>query len=177
MIIGLSGYARSGKDTVAKTLINQYGFERIAFADPIRDMLVFVNPILENGSRLNEELRDIGWENLKLRSEVRRLLQELGMAGREIMGNDIWIISALRKMDDPNQHYVITDVRFENEAHMIKQLNGQIWRIERESVGPINGHTSELDLNDFDFDRVIHNNSTLDSLELAVKTRMAMLIA
>ena len=104
MIVGLSGYARSGKDTVAKTLINQYGFERIAFADPIRDMLVFVNPILENGSRLNEELRDVGWDNLKLRSEVRRLLQELGMAGREIMGNDIWIISALRKMDDSNQH-------------------------------------------------------------------------
>jgi hypothetical protein len=177
MIIGLSGYARSGKDTVANVLINQYGFERVAFADPIRDMLVFVNPILENGSRLNEELRDIGWENLKLRSEVRRLLQELGMAGREIMGNDIWIISFLKKLEDPNVHYVVTDVRFENEAVMIKQLGGQLWRIERESVGPVNGHVSELELNTWDFDRVIHNNSTIDSLELAVKTRMAMLIA
>ena len=60
---------------------------------------------------------------------------------------------------------------------MIMQLGGQICSIVRESVGPINGHTSELDLHGFDFDRVIHNNSTLDSLELAVKTRMAMLIA
>ena len=46
--------------------------------------------------------------------EVRRLLQELGMAGREIMGNDICIISALRKMDYSNQQYVVTDFRFEN---------------------------------------------------------------
>ena len=36
MIIGLSGYARSGKDTVAELLVLNYGFKRVAFADGIR---------------------------------------------------------------------------------------------------------------------------------------------
>ena len=49
MIIGLTGYARSGKDTVAKILVDNYGYKRIAFADKIRELLVEINPILENG--------------------------------------------------------------------------------------------------------------------------------
>ena len=32
-IIGLSGYARSGKDEAAKVLVEELGFPRVAFAD------------------------------------------------------------------------------------------------------------------------------------------------
>jgi dephospho-CoA kinase len=38
-IIGLTGYAGSGKDTVRNILEAKHGFDGIAFADPIRDML------------------------------------------------------------------------------------------------------------------------------------------
>jgi hypothetical protein len=54
MIIGLSGYARSGKDTVAELLVLNYGFKRMAFADGIRESLIALNPILHDGHRLNE---------------------------------------------------------------------------------------------------------------------------
>ena len=46
VVIGLSGYASSGKDTVAQFLIEEHGFEKIAFADPIRNMLLAMNPIV-----------------------------------------------------------------------------------------------------------------------------------
>ena len=46
MIIGLTGYARSGKDTVAQILVDKFGFTRVAFADPIRDFCYQVNPIV-----------------------------------------------------------------------------------------------------------------------------------
>ena len=49
MIIGLSGYAQSGKDTVAKVLIEEYGFTRIAFADKIREFLYDLNPQVKVG--------------------------------------------------------------------------------------------------------------------------------
>jgi dephospho-CoA kinase len=39
MIIGLTGYAQSGKDTVANILVENYGYQRVAFADPIRALL------------------------------------------------------------------------------------------------------------------------------------------
>jgi dephospho-CoA kinase len=47
MIIGLSGYSRSGKDEVAKILVEDYGFTRIAFADKIRELLYEMNPIVD----------------------------------------------------------------------------------------------------------------------------------
>jgi dephospho-CoA kinase len=45
-LIGLSGYARSGKDEAAKVLIEEFGFKRIAFADKLRDFLYALDPIV-----------------------------------------------------------------------------------------------------------------------------------
>jgi dephospho-CoA kinase len=78
VIIGLSGYARSGKDTVAELLVLNYGFKRMAFADGIREALSALNPILHDGMRLNEVVKEYGWELAKSKDEVRRLLQVLG---------------------------------------------------------------------------------------------------
>ena len=38
MIIGISGKKRSGKDTVADFLIQEYGFIKYGFADPIKQI-------------------------------------------------------------------------------------------------------------------------------------------
>ena len=65
MIIGVSGYARSGKDTIAEVLIMNYGFKRLAFADNIRKAVKVLNPILENGKRVNEMVKEFGWEVTK----------------------------------------------------------------------------------------------------------------
>ena len=95
MIIGLSGYARSGKDTVAGMLIGLHGYDNRAFADGVRQFLVHLNPILEDGHRLNEVIRDYGWEYTKGRTEVRRLLQELGLGVRDFFGTTCWIDRAM----------------------------------------------------------------------------------
>jgi hypothetical protein len=55
-------------------------------------------------------------------------------------------------------------VRFKNEAARIKNLGGQIWRINRVNVGPANDHISEIDLDDWGFDGVITNNSDMPNL-------------
>lgn len=38
-IVAISGWKRSGKDTAAEYLINKYGAKRIAFADPLKEMV------------------------------------------------------------------------------------------------------------------------------------------
>ena len=86
MIIGLTGYARSGKDSVAKVLVDHYGFIRLAFADPIRDLLLEVNPILDKGNRLSSLVDEYGWDIAKAQPEVRRLLQTLGVGARKVFG-------------------------------------------------------------------------------------------
>ena len=172
MIIGLSGYAQSGKDTVAEYLVKERGFTRVAFADPIREFLLELNPILENGLHLTSVVDEFGWELAKKKEEVRRLLQATGVAARKHVDQDLWVIAAMRKMDEGVKDYVITDVRFQNEGVMIKQAGGQLWRIERIGVGPVNEHVSEHDLDNWEFDDFIHNNSTIEDLEFAVKTRL-----
>jgi len=176
MIIGLTGYARSGKDTVAKVLVDNYGFERIAFADPIRELLLRINPILNNGYHLNEHVREFGWELAKSRTEVRRLLQDLGVGARDILGADIWVTTALKKMSNTNKNYVITDVRFQNEASTIKVANGVLWRVERPNVSAVNNHVSESELSEHPVDITLLNNGTIEDLVASVKARMVGLL-
>lgn len=175
MIIGLSGYAQSGKDTAANYLIQQFGFKRLSFADPIKEFLKAINPILEDGHRLNELIHKFGWDLIKNRTEVRRLLQETGMTARKMFGKDFWIEQALLDTD-PLQRYVVSDVRFINEADYIRDLGGTIWRINRIDNKPINAHISEIAMDDYSFDFVLQNDGLVEDLHLQIRTRMMSLV-
>jgi hypothetical protein len=161
MIIGLAGYAQSGKDTVAAHLEGNHNFERIAFADPIKALTLKINPALA------QVVYDHGWDAAKAIPENRRFLQDLGLGAREIIHEDIWVNKALSMMVDEG-NYVITDVRFKNEAEVLKLAGAQIWRVERTGVEAVNNHISEHDLDTWEFDAYIHNNSTLEDLMFLV---------
>jgi hypothetical protein len=131
-LIGLNGYARTGKDTLASILVEKYGYRRIAFADTIRSFLYEVNPMVGcSPSGYLQDLVDlVGWDKAKEEPQVRRLLQDLGVAARKLINEDVWITAALADLD-PHEKVVIADVRFENEAAMIRLLGGQLWRVKR----------------------------------------------
>ena len=177
MIIGLTGYAQSGKDTVAKILVENYGYTRIAFADKIRDFLYETNPMFDAiaGEPMfvkNKVDRD-GWEEAKKSPHIRRLLQTSGVAARKVFGDLFWVQQALRDVHFEG-NYVITDVRFTNEADAIKKYdNSQLWRIKRLGVDAINGHVSEHEMDGYPVDQIFVNNTTVEDLEMLVKTRMA----
>ena len=164
MIIGLSGYARSGKDTVAELLVLNYEFKRVAFADGIRDALIALNPILHDGHRLNEIVQMYGWDVAKSKDEVRRLLQVMGTeVGRKLINEDVWVWRLFNTIGD-NERIVIPDVRFPNEANMVKDRGGEVWRINRHNHTAINDHVSERAMDNYMFERVVYNDGTLDDL-------------
>lgn len=168
MIIGLSGYARSGKDTVAELLVLNYGFKRMAFADGIRQALLELNPILHEGYRLNELVQMYGWEVAKGKDEVRRLLQVMGTeVGRKLINEDVWVWLLFNQINT-DERIVIPDVRFPNEARMIEQQGGEVWRINRHNHSAVNDHVSERALDNHMFQRVIYNDGTLDDLAAEV---------
>jgi hypothetical protein len=177
VIIGLSGYARSGKDEVAKILVEDYGFIRVAFADKIREFLYETNPMYD--SIVGEPLfvkakvdRD-GWEEAKKSPHIRRLLQTSGVAARKVFGDTFWVQQALRQVHFEG-NYVITDVRFTNEADAIKKYDdAQIWRIKRLGVEAVNSHISEHEMDGYKVDQIFVNNTTVDDLEVLIKTRMS----
>lgn len=171
MIIGLSGYARSGKDEVAKILVEKYDYKRMAFADPIREFVLKVNPILETGHRVGELVKEFGWEVAKSKDETRRLLQATGIVARELFGQEFWIEQLLKNIEYENS-IVIPDVRFKNEMAIIRQMEGKVFRVVRTGVKPVNSHISEVELDDAYFEAHILNEGTLEDLDNYVTNLM-----
>jgi hypothetical protein len=172
MIIGLSGYAGTGKDTVAKVLIDNHGYKRIAFADSIRESLYILNPIVKDGFRVQGLVDSYGWDKAKMENaELRRLLQVYGSeVGREKYGKGFWVNQALKGVGNSSEKIVITDVRFPNEADAIKMYDkAQIWRIARPGVAPINTHISETAMDAYKWDHTIVNDSGKNDLEKTIE--------
>jgi dephospho-CoA kinase len=178
-IIGLSGYARSGKDAAAKVLVEEFGFTRVAFADKLRDFLYALNPMVihaqeispKDGSHkkdikyVQDVIDEYGWDKYKetiFGDEIRRLLQRLGTeAGRETMWDSIWIDAAFAGLSD-DAKVVVTDCRFENEASAIEKRGGRLWRVQRAGIGPANAHKSETGLDNYCFDTILYNDGSLE---------------
>lgn len=171
-LVGLSGYARTGKDEAAKVLVEDHGFTRVAFADKLRAVLQALNPIIAPSKELyfsrskvvvnlDEVISVYGWDGYKdteYGPEIRRLLQRLGTeAGRNLLGDNIWVDSALTGHDS-SARIVVTDCRFPNEAQAIKAQGGILVRITRPGVTAVNAHSSEIALDDWPFDYTIENN-------------------
>lgn len=190
ILIGMSGFARSGKDAAAEYLVENHGFTRIAFADILRDFLYALNPLVIGWDRngygdlasyhtpLQEVIDEYGWDAYKetpYGNEIRRLLQRLGTeCGRNLLGDNIWINSTFKDLD-PNGKYIVTDARFLNEFAAIEDLGGVIIRVNRPGVGPANDHPSEMEALEYDFKYIIHNDGDLQSYHQKVETMMRIL--
>jgi hypothetical protein len=169
-VIGISGYARSGKDTVAEKLA-EVGYVRGSFADAIREALYRLNPTVGE-ELLKAKVDRLGWETAKAIPEVRELLQRLGTeVGREMFGDNIWIDYLFDSLSDGSK-IVIPDVRYPNEADAITVLGGAVWRVERDGVNAINGHISDSAMNDYSFDTVVYNNGTIEELYQWVESEL-----
>ena len=164
-LIGLTGRARSGKDTVGSMLSKMYEAKAVAFADHIRNMLraIGLSDIHFNDPTLKEvEMSPFG-------KSPRQMMQTLGTEwGRNLINEKIWLILAAERINeihDDGNHAVVTDVRFNNEAEMIRNMGGVIWHIHRPGqLIASSTHKSEAGV-EFTFGDIrIDNNGTLDDL-------------
>lgn len=185
-IIGLSGYARSGKDEAAKVLVEEFGFTRVAFADKLREVLYQLNPLISVWRQWDEEPGPVfvqdaidryGWDGYKetiYSDEIRRLLQRLGTeAGRQTLWDSIWIDAALTGHPE-DAKIVVSDARFFNEFDAIRARGGYIWRIDREGVGPANDHASEIEAIDYPyFSLYLKNDGTLEEYKELIRREYA----
>lgn len=110
---------------------------------------------------------------------IRDFLQRLGTDSlRNNLHPNVWVnaLFADYKPVDYNDdeqprlpNWIITDVRFPNEAKAIKDKGGIVIRVDRPGVVPINNHPSEIGLDDWKFDYKIANVSDVVSLMFTVE--------
>ncbi len=160
MLIGLSGKKRVGKDTCGHWLELKHEFDRISFA-----------------ALLKKQARRLGWDGKK-DPKGRQFLQELGMVVRNY-DEGFWVGEALREMvkierKTGQTNFVITDVRFKNEARFIKENGGVVVRITSPNEITDDPHASETELDDYKFDHVIQSiHGDLNSLYKQVDDMIA----
>lgn len=172
-----------GKDTAAQVLLDEFSFQRIAFADPIKGALLALDPLVpgpEDGEylRLSEHTQARSWSEIKDLPEVRRLMQSLGTeVGRNLFDADLWVKLAERKLESTLSvgDVVVTDVRFPNEARLIRGYGGMLVRLERPEFGPVNEHVSDRASERWTYDHKIDNDGDIESLHTQIRQLIATL--
>lgn len=173
-IIGNTGRAKSGKDSLAK-ILGRHGYHRIAFADPLKEVVALIaneETHLYHGEVTKEQ-------HCEALGMTRRIaLQRVGQAIREALGEDVWVNRALREWNSLGRPAtVISDCRYENEAKAIRNLGGIVVRVLRSGAGLAGEaatHSSEIQLPDGLVDVEINNDGTLG--ELADEARKIALL-
>lgn len=163
-LIGITGYAGSGKTTAARILVERHKFLQVKFAGPLKAM---VRCLGLGDAEIEGNLKELPSAILGGKTP-RHAMQTLGSEwGRDLIHPNLWVNAAMAMVDDALDHggrVVIDDLRFPNEAEAIKSRGGMIVRIQRDGVGPVNAHHSEA--NDIPPDWMIYNSGTLGGLGL-----------
>ena len=168
LIIGITGTKGAGKDTLASSLIRMGGkrgvdVRRVAFADKLKEIcadLFGLTHLQLHGDMASKEAIDARWG-----MSAREILQKMGTEVGRSVHPDVWIRYVMRQIEDhPDAIWVISDVRFENEAAAIREVGGIIVRIERPSQGSAEfaGHASEVEGN-----RIAANHTIMNDMLLA----------
>lgn len=189
LILGISGFIGSGKNTVADYLVKNCNFRQESWADSLKDTVSIIfgwdRTLLEGDttqSRVWRETVDDWWSaRLSIPDLTPRwVLQNFAtQTCRNHFHQDIWIASLENKIRNSQQNIVISDCRFENEIAAIKRNNGTlIWvRQEQlplwyqdyydnneEKIKQWNVHASETEWIKTKFDSVIYNTGSLEDL-------------
>lgn len=195
MIVGICGLIGSGKDTIADYLVEKYSFKKLSFADKLKDSVAtmfdwdrhLLDGKSEESRKWREQVDDYWSKETGEQITPRLVLQKFGT---ECMRNGffdgIWVSLTKKKIiDNPNAKWVIPDVRFENEAKMIKEVGGEVWWVKRGSLPlwfrmyqdigqqPKDIHASEWAWANVKFDKIFENNSTIDVLRSQVQGHLA----
>ena len=172
-LIALTGAAKSGKSTIAKYLSkgtdSRYGthvpFARARFSGTLKKMLMQIPDVTEDmieGS-LKEEPQEIFGGRTP-----REVMQTLGTEwGRDSVYSKIWLDAWERSVSNLT-YVVVEDLRYLNEAELIKNRGGKIWRIRRPDYFFGHSHISETEMEGIEPDLVIRNSGSVEELHAMI---------
>lgn len=132
-IIGICGYARSGKDTLFEALeriLTNKEIVRVAFADCLKREL---DPLIQ------EQFGFSAWTDVDEEKElIRPIMVEYGRAKRKL-DSKYWLKRGIEQVNfDDDKIYVFTDVRYLNELDAINNFESKTFFIHKIGNKPAN---------------------------------------
>ncbi len=184
MCVGLIGKARCGKTTVAEHWRDRYGFEIVSFADALKETVLGAlvqNPPPRHISDLagtDVAITEAGWRDAIYTHRTpftRWLLQFVGTdVVRDRIDSLHWVTVGAKKIQtflSQGKKVVVPDLRFLNEAAVVRGFGGDIVRIIRtDGKGVIESgaaHASEMEMDEIIEDHVVRAPTGVEGLLLA----------
>jgi hypothetical protein len=174
LVILIAGWAGSGKDAAASFFVNDHGFRRFAFADPLKEdvsrrtgipLEVFHDPAL----------KDLPLDSRQDGKTPRTLLIE---RAAEVRATDPdYYVRAIGQqilaeiVATGHKRFVISDWRYQRESQHIRSIPGLrllCTRVERPGIQP-SEHSSEHDLDHEPIAAVMENCGSLEYLSGTVR--------
>ena len=169
ILIGITGHKQSGKDTVANYLANKYQFKQYAFANPLKNIArCSFNLTEEQLNGKEKEMKDSYWGYTP-----RYIMQIIG----DLMRNDLTKYMPELKSDffvkcfqheyqlSQSNNFVVSDVRFMNEAKIVSESGGMIIKVIRKTADEVKDqHISETEMEKIKYNFLIKNDETLEEL-------------
>lgn len=177
LLIGLHGESRAGKDSVARFMVEDFGFVQRNMATPIRNILLDLNPIIktDDGNLMSmQELFMVAgenWDTVKAmsRDSVDYMIR-LGQSCRDHINKEVWLNTAI---NNPPRRLVIADVRQPNEYDAIVKKGGQVWKVDRPGT---EARGMDSLLQGYHFHNRIENRGSLADLRGIVQASISSLI-
>jgi len=170
-ILGLCGYKQSGKSTLAKVARTDFNFRRMGFADELKDVVIRLWPAFTYDHLYGEGKEEVVEEYGK---SAREVMQMVGTDLFRAYDPDVWVRALHETIKTYNfqmgravRPLVIDDLRFDNEAALIRELGGEVWEVYRGSLDRLDEHPSEQGISLFD--RTVYNVGGLRSYQADCK--------
>ena len=184
-LIGITGKKFSGKSTLAEMIriissTLSYEFVELAFATPLKEICAKAYSIDENHfyeSKLKEVTID------ELGKSPRQIMQEVGTYFRgekDKNGDTLWIRHMRNKINllaksEKKIIVIISDVRYLDEANMIRDLGGKIIRVigyYGPDIDNYSQHSSEQEMDAIVIDETIGNTGSKRSLQNKIMVKL-----
>lgn len=169
IIVGILGRAGDGKSLVADHLVAHYGAKKVAFADPLKDLVRAAFDLREEQVRGTQAEKEAVDPRYSLSG--RQLMQRVGEAARNVFGDAFWLREMSRRLSIMNDDdvVVIEDVRQVNESRWCRSGAISVWRVrnaQRASVAD-GSHRSEREVDSCDYDELLEEGTVEGQLARA----------
>jgi hypothetical protein len=168
-LVAFTGLAQAGKTTAAQGFLS-LGYDRMSFADPLKAMVRCITPVADKEAR----------PDALCGKSLREVYQSLGTDwGRDMVGGDIWIRAGRARieelmgdvLDSTIRGIVIDDIRFDNEALLVRDMGGIVVEITRPNTSQM-AHASEAGIARNLIDHTFDNTEDADTLKQRVLAKL-----
>ena len=165
-LVGITGLPRTGKDTVAEYLEDRYGYEPSSFAFNLKKATQALFN-LDEFDAFDDTVKDMPIQPWNL--SPREMWCALADGVKFKFGDDIFVrLWAHKALLGDAEAVVVSDVRYEMEADMVRKMGGKIIHLSRPDAPKLAGnvakHSSNNGVEVREGDAVIVNDGSLDDL-------------